>query len=129
MKLGDFGSSPLVDNSLYPQLVGILFHITQSQPDLAYTVDVVARYMQEPHEIHWKVAKRIVHYVQGMKHFRVHYDASSPLELVGFTDFDWAIDSIDRKSTSGYVFMLAHGPICWSNKKQHTISLSSTEAC
>ena len=36
-------------------------------------------------------------------------------------------DSIDRKSTSGDVFMLSHGPICWSSKKQQTISLSSVE--
>ena len=30
-------------------------------------------------------------------------------------------------SNSGYVIMFAHGPIDWSSKKQHTISLSSVE--
>ena len=45
VKLGDFGSSPLVDNSLYRQLVGSLLYITHSRPDLAYAVGVVARYM------------------------------------------------------------------------------------
>ena len=69
--------------------------------------------MYETHEIHWKDTKMILHYVLGTKHFGVHYAASSPLELVGFTDSDWDGDSIDIKSTSGYVFMLAHGPICW----------------
>ena len=70
----------------------------------------------------------IFHYVQGTKHFVIHNVVNFPLELVGFTDSDWVGDSIDRNSTSGYVFMLAHGPICWSSKNQHTISLSLAEA-
>ena len=37
----------------------------------------------------------------------IFYKAKSDLELIGFTDSDWEGDSIDRKSTSGYVFMLA----------------------
>ena len=59
--------------------------------------------MQENHEIHWKADKMILHYVQGTKHFWIHYAASSPLELVGFTDSDWDGDSIDRNSNSSYV--------------------------
>ena len=113
VKLGDFGSSPLVDNSLYRQLVGSLLYFMHSQPDLDYLVGFVASYMQEPHEIHWKYAKRVMHYVQGTKHFRIHYAASSPLELVGFIDFDWVGGFIDINSTSFYVFILAHDPIFW----------------
>ena len=41
----------------------------------------------------------------------------SDLDLIGFTDSDWAGDSTDRNSTSGYVFMLIEGPISWSSKK------------
>ena len=79
---------------------------------MAYVVCDVARYMQEPHEINWKDSKRILHYVQGTKHFGIHYVVSSPLELVGFIDFDWVGHSINKNFTLGYVFMLAHSPIC-----------------
>ena len=89
-----------------------MLYLTHSRPDLAYAVGAVARYMQESHEIHWKDAERILYYVQGTKHFGIHYVASSPLELVGFTNTNWDGDSIDKKSTSVYVFALAHGPIC-----------------
>ena len=47
--------------------------------------------------------------------------------LVGFTKSDWAGDNTNRKSNSGYVFMLVDGPISWSSKKQSAIALSSTE--
>eukprot|EP00253_Pinus_taeda_P032049 PITA_32049 len=51
---------------------------------------------------------------------------ASPL-LVGFTDFDWASDPDDRKSTIGYVLTLGSGPITWACKKQSSISLSSAK--
>ena len=57
----------------------------------------------------------------------IFYVAKSNLELVGFTDSDWAGDNIDRKSTSGYMFMLAEGPIICSSKKHSPIALSSIE--
>ena len=113
VKLGEFGSSPLVDNSLYRKLVGSLLYLAHYRHELYYDVGVVASYMQEIHEIHWKDSKRILHYVQGTKHFGVHDATSSPLELVGFAHSDWDGDSIKIKYTSGYVFMLENGPIFW----------------
>ena len=87
-------------------------YLTHSWNDLDYVVCGVEIYMQYPHDIHWKDAKIIFHYAQGTKHFGIHYAASSPLELVGFTNFDWVRDSIDRNSTWVYVFILTHGPTC-----------------
>eukprot|EP00253_Pinus_taeda_P011769 PITA_11769 len=60
--------------------------------------------------------------------FGIHYAAGSALNLLGFTDSDWAGDNIDRKSTSDYSLSLGSGPICWSSKKQAAIALSSAEA-
>jgi hypothetical protein len=60
VKLEDGGETPLVDNTLYIQLVGSLLYLTHSKPDLSYAVGVVSRFMQEPHELHWKAAKRIL---------------------------------------------------------------------
>ena len=60
IKLGEVDESPLVDCSLYRQLVGSLLYLTHSSPDLAYVVGVVSRYMQQPDEIHWKTTKRIL---------------------------------------------------------------------
>ena len=128
IKLGEIGDSPLVDCSLYRQLVRSFLYLTHTIPHLAYDFSDVARYMQKPHEIHWKKYKRILQYVQGTRNFGVHYAASSPLELVGFSNYDWASDPNDRKSNSGYVFMISNGPIFCSSKKQHTISLSSAES-
>jgi hypothetical protein len=58
-------TSPEVDATLYRQLVGSLLYLTHTHPDLFFVVGLVAQYMQTPYEIHWKAAKRILHYDCG----------------------------------------------------------------
>lgn len=48
--------------------------------------------------------------------------------MLTFTDSDYARDMVDRKSTSGYIFMLSSGAVSCSSKKQPIVSLSTTEA-
>ena len=88
VKLEDGGETPLVDITLYIQLVGILLYLTHSRPDLSYAVGVVSRFMQELHELHWKAAKCILRYVQGGITFGIYYEVDSTLYLIRFTDFD-----------------------------------------
>ena len=45
-----------------------------------------------------------------------------------YTDADWRGDLNERKSISGYVFLLNNGAISWSSKKQSCIALSTIEA-
>lgn len=52
IKLENGKDTPLVDWTLYLQLVGILLDLTHSHPNLSYAVGAVYRYMQEPHELH-----------------------------------------------------------------------------
>eukprot|EP00253_Pinus_taeda_P021274 PITA_21274 len=58
-------NSPEVCATLYRQLVGKLLYLTHTRPDLSFVVGLVARFMQTPHESHWKAAKRILRYVRG----------------------------------------------------------------
>jgi hypothetical protein len=60
--------------------------------------------------------------------YGIHYATGCALDLICFTDSDWAGDSTDRKCTYEYTLSLGSGPICWSSKKQSTIALSSAEA-
>lgn len=47
---------------------------------------------------------------------------------MAYTDNDFAGDLNDRKSTFGFVFLLAGGAISWASKKQLVVTLSTTEA-
>ncbi|XP_056690532.1 secreted RxLR effector protein 161-like [Spinacia oleracea] len=56
------------------------------------------------------------------------YRRTDTLEVVGYSDSDFGgcIDS--RKSTSGYVFMLAGGAVSWRSAKQTLTAPSTMEA-
>jgi hypothetical protein len=43
--------TPLVDATLYCQLVGILIYLTHSRLDLSFVVSLVSKFMQNPHDI------------------------------------------------------------------------------
>uniref|UniRef100_A0A2N9F8B2 Integrase catalytic domain-containing protein n=1 Tax=Fagus sylvatica TaxID=28930 RepID=A0A2N9F8B2_FAGSY len=48
--------------------------------------------------------------------------------VVGYVDADYAGEVDDRRSTTGYVFTLSGGPICWKSTLQSIVAMSTTEA-
>ena len=117
-----------VDNTLYKQIVGSLMYLIATRPDIMYSVSLISRYMESPKEIHLLAAKRILRYLQGTVNYGLFYKKSEKSDLFGFTDSDYAGDVEDRKSTSGYVFMIGSGAVSWSSRKQSIVTLSTTEA-
>ena len=95
VKLEEAGSSPLVNNKLYRQLIGCFIYLTHTRPDKNYAVSVASRYMDQPHEIHWRATKRILNFVRGTRTHGIFYKAKSDLELVGFTNSDLEGDNTD----------------------------------
>ena len=52
----------------------------------------------------------------------------SDTNLIGYVDADWARDTADWKSTSGYIYRHGGNAISWSSMKQTSVTLLSTEA-
>ena len=48
--------------------------------------------------------------------------------MIGYSDADWASDMNDRKSTSGYLFMMSGAAVSWKSRKQTCVALSTAEA-
>ncbi|XP_070662188.1 secreted RxLR effector protein 161-like [Malus domestica] len=117
-----------VDSTYYKQIVGSLMYLTTTQPDTMFVVSLISRFIEGPTEMHLAAAKRVLRYVKGTIGLGVLYRKGEHAELRGYTDSDYAGDLDDRKSTSGYLFMLGSGAVCWSSKKQPVVTLSTTEA-
>ncbi|KAG2870688.1 hypothetical protein PC117_g28442 [Phytophthora cactorum] len=102
--------------------------MTATRPDIAYAVGYVSRFMENPQEEHWVAVKRIFRYLQGTKTHGICFKPGDNIDFRGYSDADWAGDLADRKSTSGYTFMLMSAPVSWGSKKQSSVSLSTSEA-
>ena len=83
--------------------------------------------MHAPSEHHWRVVKRLFHYLNGMRSLGIRLLADSPQTLHDFSNADWAGNPDDRSSTSAFLIFLCANPISWSSTQQRIVTRSSTE--
>lgn len=134
LKLLSFENEDDIAATVYKQIVGSLRFLCNSRPDLSFSVGLISRFMGKPKKTHMLAAKRVLRYVKGtadlgiLFRFGTRETDEGNLKLIGFTDSDHGGDCVERKSTSGYVFLLNGSPISWCSKKQPVVALSSCEA-
>ena len=87
-----------VDQKLYRGMIGSLLYLTASRPDILYSVCVCARFQSSPKETHMLAVKRIIKYLKGTSNLGIWYSKHSTLNLIGFSDADYAGCKIDRKA-------------------------------
>jgi hypothetical protein len=115
----------------YGELVGSLIWLaSNTRPDISTAVGSLCRFISNPGRPHWIAAQRVLRYLAGTSSFGItyHHQEEGSSHLIGYSDSDWAGDPDTRRSTSGFVFMLAGGPVSWKSKLQSSVSLSSVEA-
>ncbi|KAH8356655.1 hypothetical protein KR084_002352 [Drosophila pseudotakahashii] len=98
-----------------------------SRPDIYHSVVKLAQRNKDPHGEHVLAIKHVMRYLAGTVTNKLSYCAGD-LPLVGYVDADWAGDASHRRSYTGFVFLMAGGPISWKSEKQDSVALSSTEA-
>uniref|UniRef100_A0A2N9G8B6 CCHC-type domain-containing protein n=1 Tax=Fagus sylvatica TaxID=28930 RepID=A0A2N9G8B6_FAGSY len=114
----------------YASVVGCLMYaMVCIRPDLAHTVSTVSRYMANPGREHWNAVKWIFRYLKGTAEHGILFSIQSGTNLVvGYVDANYAGDVDNRRSTTGYVFTLLGGPICWKSMLQSIVAMSTTKA-
>ena len=117
----------------YQSAVGsIMFAMLCTRPDIAFSVAILSKFAQNPTLTHEAGVQRVLRYLHGSSSRGITYTGTVPTSeeprLTGYCDSDWAADRDDRKSVTGYVFLLCGGAISWSSKKQKTPALSTVEA-
>jgi hypothetical protein len=113
------------------EAVGSLLHLsTKTRPDLVYAVNVESRTLENPDKTAIQNVKRTRKYLQGAQDLKVKYASTKgeTIKLEAFSGADYAGDTKDRKSTTGYVIFMAGGPITWCSRKREIVALSTTEA-
>lgn len=87
---------------------------------------MLGRYQSNPGIEHSKAAKKVMRYLQGTKYSKLIYKYSDYPKVVKYLDLDFAGCINTKKSTSGYIFLLAEGAASWRRIKQTIIPSSST---
>ncbi|KAH9790140.1 Integrase catalytic domain-containing protein [Citrus sinensis] len=115
----------------YSNAVGsLMYAMVCTRPDISHAVGIVSRYMHNPSKGHWQDVKWILWYIQKTVAVGLLFERDDTLGqgVIGYVDSDYAGDLDKRRSTTGYVFTFAGGPISWKSTLQSTVALSTTEA-
>ena len=99
IKLDTSSNSQLVDAIEYMQLIGSLLYFPISRPDIAYVVNLMARFMHKPYVDHIHVAKNILRYILGKKDLSLKFTKFPSFILSGFSYYNYGGDRDDRKFT------------------------------
>jgi hypothetical protein len=123
LNLGDTS----IDLKVYRFIIGSLFYLCASMPDIMLSVCICARFKATPKDCHLRTVKRIRYLVlthnQGFWYPRV-----SCFELLEYSGADYAGCKVDRKSTFRTCQFLRWSLVSWSLKKQNSVVLSTAEA-
>jgi hypothetical protein len=115
--LGPDGDGEIVDQREYMSMIGSLLYLTAARPDIQFAVGLCACFQASPRSSHRTTVERIFRYLKHTPEFEIWYSVSSTLDLVGFSDADFAGCGNDRKCTSGTCHFLGSSLICWSSRK------------
>ncbi|GFX09414.1 retrovirus-related Pol polyprotein from transposon TNT 1-94 [Trichonephila clavipes] len=89
----------------YRNVLGCLsFLAGRTRPDISYAVNIFSQFQNDPGLDHWYI------------------------DIVGFSDADFAANRDDRVSMGGQFICLGNAPITWRTFKEKSVSLSTMEA-
>lgn len=128
MKLRSSTNRDALQRLPYRELIGSLMYLAvATRPDIAHAVSWLSQFVTCYDETHWAAGKRVLRYLRGTSGLGLTYRRSQPA-LTGYVDADWGNCTEERRSYTGYVFIVAGGAVTWESRKQRTVALSSTEA-
>ena len=100
--------------SAYRRLIGRLIYLTNTRPDIAFSVHNLSQFVSAPTNNHNQAAFRILRYLKGNPGFGIFLSSISSMHLKAYSDSDWATCPDSRKSVTGFsVFFF------WVNLSYH----------
>ncbi|KAM1446751.1 hypothetical protein ACFXTO_005931 [Malus domestica] len=115
----------------YLSAVGALLYLAQcTRPDIAFSVNLLARYSSAPTIRHWKGVKDVLRYLRGTTDMSLFYSKNSTNNqvLVGYANAGFLSDPHKARSQTGYVFKNGDTAISWCSTKQTLVATSSNHS-
>jgi hypothetical protein len=118
-----------MDAIQYASTVGSLMYLmVLTQPDIAFNMSEVTRFLHEPKYFHWQAAIRIVRYLKHTPKLGIVIDGQQSFEPVTYVDAAYVTDPVTRRSHTGFMIYMCGAPVSWKSHKQRLVTLSSTES-
>ena len=101
----------------YLSAICALLYLAQcTRPDIAFSINLLARFSFAPTRRHWNGVKHILRYLRVTTDFGLFY--SKELTLKGYADSRYLSNPHKARSQTGYVFTCGNTEISWRSTKQ-----------
>jgi len=113
----------------YLSAIGALTYLaSHTRPDIAFAVNLLARYSSSPTRRHWNGIKHVLRYLRGTMDLGLFYANTSKSDLIGYADAGYLSDPHNGRSQTGYLFTFGGTAISWRSTKQTIAATSSNHA-
>jgi hypothetical protein len=113
----------------YLSAIGALMYLGNcTRPDIAFSVNLLARYSSAPTRRHWNGVKHVLRYLRGTTDMGLFYPRGSNLQLVGYAYAGFLSDPHKGRSQTGYLFTCGCTAISWRSVKQTLVATSSNHS-
>ena len=75
-------SSDSVDAMMYRQIISSLMHLTNTRPDICFTMNTLRH-------VHLMITKHALRYLKSTDDYGIKYEANQKINLEGYFDSDW----------------------------------------
>jgi len=97
---------PLGPEVPYLSAIGALMYLANcARPDIAFTVNLLARHSANPTRRHWVGVKTILRYLNGTQDLGLYFLKNQDLRLVGYADAGYLSDLHNARSQTSFVFL------------------------
>jgi len=118
----------LPDPTVSRELIGKILYLTNTRPDLYFSIHLLSQFMQAPTVKHYTTVQHVLRYIKANPSQGLFFPTDNHIQLKAFSDSDWGTCPDTRKSTTRFCIFLGSSLVSWKSKKQRTVSRSSTEA-
>nr|CAH66646.1 OSIGBa0146I21.3 [Oryza sativa] len=95
----EYGEDVLGPDFPYLSAIGALMYLANStRPDIAFSVNLLARYSAAPTKRHWTEVKNVFRYLNGTRDLGLFFKKNQDSTLIGYTDARYLSDPHNARS-------------------------------
>ncbi|XP_023772813.1 uncharacterized mitochondrial protein AtMg00810-like [Lactuca sativa] len=121
-------SGVAVDEKKYSAMIGSIFYLTPSRPDIMLATCLCARFHVNPKMSHLLSIKQISRYLKGTESLGIWNPTNKSFLLQAYLESKYCGLQLDKKHTLGGCQFLGGRLVSWSSRKHNCIALLTTEA-
>ena len=123
------------ETNLYQQMAGSVMYASLLRPSVMYYASQLGKVMSRPNHEHMRKARQVIQYLNSTADEVMTFRpagcdgwSEADVQLLAFSDSDWACAVDTRRSHGCHVIMLAGAAVAWRSRSHKSVMLSTAGA-